>query len=466
MLQPDCELKAPGGAEVDLIFEFTRLIFSRWQIQCKNTTSVSLDDVAKEVGLTHFLKNNVIVVVSMGAIGTEARRYSNKIMKDSNLAIVLLDKEDMKKITVNISALVDVFHREARHAMDLKTGVTTMLEKLTVRKSRSTGMPSIFYKTEIGQILHGDSLNLLKEMSEESVDLIVTSPPFGLVRKKEYGSVDADQYIDWFTKFAVEFHRILKNNGSLVIDIGGSWNAGLPTRSLYHFKLVVALCEELNFHLAQDLYWWNPSKLPTPAEWVTVRRIRVKDAVNTVWWLSKTTFPKSSNKRVLQPYSDSMHALMKNGYKAKKRPSGHDISDKFAMNNGGYIPPNLLAIPNTESNSNYIRYCADHDIKPHPARFPGELPEYFIRMLTDPGDLVLDPFAGSCVTGEVCERLNRRWICSELVAYLQGALGRFPVFHPSENQETVSYRISKPGYQWVEKTSGELPIDGGKKRQN
>lgn len=120
MLQPDCELKAPGGAAVDLIFEFTRLIFSRWQIQCKNTTSVSLDDVAKEVGLTHFLKSNVIVVVSMGAIGTAARRYSNKIMKDSNLAIVLLDKEDMKKITVNISALVDVFHREARHAMDLK----------------------------------------------------------------------------------------------------------------------------------------------------------------------------------------------------------------------------------------------------------------------------------------------------------------------------------------------------------
>lgn len=112
--------QSTGGAEVDLIFESTRLVFSRWQIQCKNTTHVSLDDVAKEVGLTHFLKSNVIIVVSTGSIGTEARRYSNKIMKDSNLSIVLLDKADLDKITANISAIVDVFHREARNAMELK----------------------------------------------------------------------------------------------------------------------------------------------------------------------------------------------------------------------------------------------------------------------------------------------------------------------------------------------------------
>lgn len=336
----------------------------------------------------------------------------------------------------------------------------------TSRKNLFADLPSPFYETKIGTIYLGDSLELLKEMEANSVDLIVTSPPFGLVRKKEYGNVDAHQYTDWFKVFALEFHRVLKDNGSLVIDIGGSWNAGLPTRSLYHFKLVIMLCEELNFHLAQDYYWWNPSKLPTPAEWVTIRRIRVKDAINTVWWLSKTPFPKACNKRVLQPYSDSMHELLKNGYKAKKRPSGHDISDKFTMNNGGSIPPNLLAIPNTESNSAYTRYCTNNNIKPHPARFPGELPEYFIRMLTDAGDLVFDPFAGSCVTGEVCERLERRWICCDLVAeYLQGALGRFPIIPTAENQEGVSYRLSKPGYKWEEKIGSKLSKDGGQKRQ-
>ena len=137
----------------------------------------------------------------------------------------------------------------------------------------------------------------------------------------------------------------LAEHGSLVIDIGGAWNKGLPTRSLYHFKLLIMLVEEYGFHLAQEFYWWNPSKLPSPAEWVTVRRIRAKDAINTVWWLSKTEWPKASNRRVLQPYSSSMRSLLKNGYRAKLRPSGHDISEKFSRNNGAAIPPTCSPSP-------------------------------------------------------------------------------------------------------------------------
>jgi Restriction endonuclease len=112
--------QATGGAEVDLVFESARLVFSRWQVQCKNTSRVSLDDVAKEVGLTHFLKSNVIVVVTTGEIGAEARRYANKIMRDSNLAIVMLDGADLSAINNNPPAIVDVFNREARTAMKLK----------------------------------------------------------------------------------------------------------------------------------------------------------------------------------------------------------------------------------------------------------------------------------------------------------------------------------------------------------
>lgn len=327
---------------------------------------------------------------------------------------------------------------------------------------------SLFYETNNGRIFLGDSLELLRTIPDDSVNLIMTSPPFGLVRKKEYGNVDADKYLDWFKPFAKEFYRVLTNNGSLVIDIGGSWVQGLPVRSLYHFKLLIMLCEEFSFHLAQDFYWWNPSKLPTPAEWVTVRRIRVKDAINTVWWLSKTPWPKASNRRVLQQYSDSMNELLKNGYKPKKRPSGHDISEKFSINNGGAIPPNLIAIPNTESNSAYIRYCQKIGIQPHPARFPSELPEFFIRMLTDVGDLVLDPFAGSCVTGAVAEKLNRKWICCEIIEeYLRGALGRFEEINAPSNSysgENVYYKLPKPGYFWKNNTEDTLPTDGGQKR--
>ena len=330
-----------------------------------------------------------------------------------------------------------------------------------------------FHRTPLGQIVHGDSLDVLATYNDDSVNLIMTSPPFGLVRKKDYGNVEANEYVDWFRPFGAECHRVLADNGSLVIDIGGAWNKGYPTRNLYHFKLLIMLCEEIRFHLAQDLYWWNPSKLPTPAEWVTVRRLRVKDAINTVWWLSKTPWPKASNRRVLQPYSASMQDLLKRGYKAKKRPSGHDISEKFSINNGAAIPPNLIAIPNTESNSFYLRYCENQGIKPHPARFPAELPEYFIRMLTEPGDFVVDPFGGSCVTGEVCERTMRRWTCVELIEeYCEAALGRF-VRGPQETAKNASnpgdpsnyYRVPKPSILWNGHHDDLLPKDGGKRHR-
>ena len=330
-----------------------------------------------------------------------------------------------------------------------------------------------FHETPLGRIVHGDSIEALAAYPSESVDLIMTSPPFGLVRKKDYGNVEASEYVDWFKPFAAAFRRVLKDSGSLVIDIGGAWNKGYPTRNLYHFKLLVMLCEEVGFHLAQDFYWWNPSKLPTPAEWVTVRRIRVKDAVNTVWWLSKTPWPKASNRRVLQPYSPSMQELLAKGYTAKKRPSGHDISEKFSIDNGAAIPPNLIAIPNTESNSFYLRYCEEKGFKPHPARYPAELPEYFIRMLTEPGELVIDPFAGSCVTGEVCERTERRWACIEVVRdYCEAALGRF-VRDPQKTGKPVTdpespsnyYRLPRPGILWNGEPAESLPRDGGKSRQ-
>ena len=168
-----------------------------------------------------------------------------------------------------------------------------------------------------------------------------------------------------------------------------------------------------------------------------------------------------------------MQELLAKGYKAKKRPSGHDISDKFNTDNGAAIPPNLIAIPNTESNSFYLRYCEEKGFRPHPARYPAELPEYFVRMLTNSGELVVDPFAGSCVTGEVCERTMRRWICIELLHdYCEAALGRF-VRDPGAtaksdvNPEDPSnyYRLPRPGILWNEETHDLLPEDGGKHRR-
>jgi SAM-dependent methyltransferase len=210
--------------------------------------------------------------------------------------------------------------------------------RLALSDRMSVGM-SPYLKTQYGSLVLGDSLHYLAGQEKQSVDLIVTSPPFGLVRKKDYGNVKSHDYLEWFKPFGKEFARVLKPTGSLVIDIGGAWIPGQPTRSLYHFELAIMLCKELGFRLAQELFWWNSSKLPTPAEWVTVRRICVKDAVDIVWWFSPTPWPKASNKRVLAPYTDAMRGLLKNGYRAKLRPSGHDISKKFSWDNGAAIPP-------------------------------------------------------------------------------------------------------------------------------
>ena len=336
----------------------------------------------------------------------------------------------------------------------------------------AAGKSTVWLETRFGSIYHDDSLNVMARCKDASIEMVLTSPPFALTRKKDYGNEQEDAYLEWFRSFAVEFHRILKEDGTLVIDLGGAWKPGIPVRSLYHFKLLIMLCEEYDFHLAQEFYWWNPSKLPSPAEWVNIRRIRVKDAVNTVWWLAKSPWPRASNWRVLQPYSDSMRDLLAHGYRAKLRPSGHDISEKFAKDNGASIPPNLIALPNTESNSRYLRYCVEKDIRAHPARFPASLPEYFIRLATDPGDMVLDPFAGSCVTGEVAERLERKWICVEVnEEYLRGAKVRFDSTDavdggakgPKKTRDSY-YRIPHPGLLWDEEPTEPLPKDGGRTR--
>lgn len=288
------------------------------------------------------------------------------------------------------------------------------------------------YETNWGAAYLGDSLKLLRKIPDGAVDLVMTSPPYALEFKKEYGNVAKAKYVEWLKPFGREILRILKPEGSFVLNIGGSYNPGTPTRSLYHFKVLLMLCEELGFHLAQECFWHNPAKLPSPAEWVTVRRQRVKDAVEYVWWLSKTPFPNANNRKVLNEYSADMKRLLKRGYRPKQRPSGHIITAKFGNDHGGAIPSSLIERGNNESNSEYIRACAEAGYKAHPARFPRALPEFFIKLLTDEGAIVVDPFAGSNMTGATAESLRRRWIAGEIKEqYLLASRVRFVSLRPA-----------------------------------
>lgn len=283
-----------------------------------------------------------------------------------------------------------------------------------------------FYKTEFGSAYLGDSLKFMKELPDDSLDLILTSPPFALTSKKEYGNKQEEEYIEWFLGFSKEFKRILKPEGSFVVDLGGAYLPGHPIRSVYQYELLVRLIKEQEFFLAQEFFHYNPARLPAPAQWVNVERCRVKDSVNLVWWLSKNERPKANNRNVLQPYSKAMESLIKSGYTAKMRPSGHNITHKFQKDNRGSIPPNLLTLGNNESNSKYMKRCKEEGIKPHPARFPWRFAEFFIKFLTDQGDVVYDPFGGSNTTGWIAEKLERKWLCTELEEeYLRTSEFRF-----------------------------------------
>ncbi|WP_424017345.1 DNA-methyltransferase [Halorientalis pallida] len=362
------------------------------------------------------------------------------------------------------------------------------------------------YNSDLGSAFQGDSRELLEQLPDNSIDLIVTSPPFALQHKKEYGNESQEGYNDWFMEFVPEVRRVLQPHGSFVVEIGGAFKQGYPERSPYQFQLLNRLVDpdEGGMHLAQDFYWYNPAKLPNPIEWVNVRKIRVTDAVTHIWWLTpeinkdsaveegEHPHPEANNQRVLQEYSDSQKQLMESGeFNDGKRSSGWNIdSEAFANDNDGSIPDNLLEgfqsgdildrldefsakeflemvsnedigdlsagemlrmlgmggntadnvieASNTASNTHYLKMCREFDVDSHPARFPRQIPEFFVDFLTPnpPYDdweqgaldrpVVLDIFAGSNITGQIAEQKGRYWMAFEKEQkYLDASQFRF-----------------------------------------
>ncbi len=303
------------------------------------------------------------------------------------------------------------------------------------------------YATKYGRMYCGKSEEVLNKWPPSHykgrVQLVFTSPPFPLNRKKKYGNLKGEEYVKWLTSFGPILKEYLTEDGSIVIELGNAWEQGKPVMSTLPLKALLSFLEEAKLHLCQEFIVYNPAKLPTPVQWVNVERIRVKDAFTRVWWMSTNEKPKANNKKVLTKYSDSMKDLLKRGtYNPGRRPSEHKIGKKsFLTDHGGAIPPNVLVssveemlpdlievlpIANTGSNSRFQKYCREHGLLLHPARMPKKLVEFFMAFLTDPGDLVLDPFAGSNTTGVVAEYMKRKWIGIEAKPeYIEASEFRF-----------------------------------------
>lgn len=290
----------------------------------------------------------------------------------------------------------------------------------------------VMYQSSIEDVL---SSGVARELHGR-VQLIFTSPPFPLNRKKRYGNRVGEEFLEWLADLAPKLTALLKPKGSIVIEMGNAWEPGEPVMSTLALRSLLAFLERGDLNLCQQFVCDNPARLPSPAQWVNVERVRVKDSFTHVWWMSPSARPKASNKRVLVPYSPSMKRLLKRGnYNPGQRPSGHKIGDKsFLRNNGGAIPSNVLSFSNTSAHDEYRAFCRDRGLEAHPARMPPGLVEFFVKMLTDRRDLVLDPFAGSNTTGAIAESLSRRWVGIEPQwEYVEGSRGRFSEFIESND---------------------------------
>jgi DNA modification methylase len=291
-----------------------------------------------------------------------------------------------------------------------------------------------FFKTKLGSAFNCEIETFLdSDYSRKlvgKVDLIFTSPPFPLVSPKKYGNKVGEEYLVWLTDIVDKLSNLLKPKGSLVIEIGNAWTKGEPIMSLLPLQTLIAISERSNLHVCQQLIWHNPAKLPGPATWVNIKRERLSDNHTNIWWYSKTSHPKSNNKKVLVPYSEGMKKLLKTKkYNSGLRPSGHTIGEKsFLKNNSGAIAGSVISKANVGYEKEYREYCLNNDIPLHPARMPISLSDFFINFLTSKNDLVLDPFGGSCTTGKSAEQLGRKWIMVEKdKEYLKGASIRFKV---------------------------------------
>jgi len=288
------------------------------------------------------------------------------------------------------------------------------------------------YKTRSGSCFNNSIEEFLDSREAArirgSVNLIFTSPPFPLASPKKYGNLVGEEYLNWIVTTMQGLTPLLAPDGSVVIEIGNSWDKGSPTMSTLPVRTLLAIADQTGLNVCQQFIWENSARLPGPATWVNRERIRLKDSHTHLWWYSPTDRPKASNKNVLVEYSTAMKRLIKTGkYNHGTRPSEHVIGETtFVADNAGAIPGSTLVMGNTSTDHRYRDWCNERGLGLHPARMPIKLAEFFIKFLTDTGDLVLDPFAGSNTTGRAAENLGRKWISIERDPnYVLGSRGRF-----------------------------------------
>lgn len=283
------------------------------------------------------------------------------------------------------------------------------------------------FETDAGMAIAAQVEDAAGVILPGSVDLLFTSPPFPLLSGKEYGTTSTAEWLEWMIGLCRDWYDLLAPTGSMVMELNDVHYRGMPVQSQYIERLGIALEDQLGMFRPGRLLWEHPGR-KGPLMWCGIRRVRLHPTAAPLLWMAKRPDPKADNRRVLRPYVDrTRERYIGQAQKPVERPSGLKLgAHSWSKDNGGAVPGNVIRSGNASANDAYARACRAAGLKAHPARMPPKVAEFVINYLTEPGDLVADPFFGSGTTGEVAERLGRRWIGIErALSYLNTAIFRF-----------------------------------------
>jgi len=316
-------------------------------------------------------------------------------------------------------------------------------------KNCRPGVILVVYETPNGEAIWADAVTAAGALEANSVNLLFSSPPYPIVSGRGYGKFSESEVIELIINCATDWHRALKDDGSMVLNFKDVWlpkaQTGGVVRSLYQEKLLIALAEDAKFFFADRMFWQNPSHSPE-SPFVTIQRVRCNQDVENLLWLSKTPNPKANNRNVAaeakQSTIDTYRRRHNRGVgKTLTGPSGQNNcfeEQQIAVANGEtlkVIPRNLIVASNADTHTAQKRRLAEAGLSRHDAAMPIALADHMIKFLTDKGDTVYDPFHGSGTTGLAAERLERRWIGSDRsLSHLVGSSFRFgqePLFDPA-----------------------------------
>lgn len=320
------------------------------------------------------------------------------------------------------------WHQQTLKAMGLlervpgERGIWQRTEKTkTGLHEAAQGVMLVAYSTELGCAIWGDNKAFFQSL-DEPVHLCITSPPYPLRQHRAYGGVNEKQWVDFIVGSLEPIVRTLVPGGSLVLNVSNDiFEPGRPSRSLYVERMVLALHDDLGLSLMDRWPWVNYSKPPGPTHWASIKRQQLNTAWEPIFWFTNDPEQvRSNNNRVLEPHTAQHSRLLEKGntrvesygdgaYRLKGAAS-------FANKTAGRIPRNVIERGHVCADTKQVRRIAKQlGLAPHPAMFPTAIPDFAIRFLTEPGELVVDPFAGANKTGLAAERLGRRWLATDLM---------------------------------------------------